>query len=157
MTDQNAATPAAPIVTATTGTARRVIRSSRTGSTVVGTAGAARPPRPRAPARTTIHIRSYLDRMGSQAAVDTGRLVLWWDRPLWLAGHNYRGWQWTAFVSNGTRLIVTRGRAAGTYVVIGHQRLNRQSGPLPRVRADLVLQTCVGRQTGLTLLRRVGS
>jgi hypothetical protein len=39
-------------------------------------------------------------------------------------------------------------------VVVGHIRLNRQSGALPHVNADLVLQTCVGSATGLTLLRR---
>lgn len=105
--------------------------------------------------RGTVYIRSYVNRPGSQAAVDTGKLVLWWNKPLWLAGHNYAGWQWLAFVPTGTKIIVTKGEAAGTFIVTGHQRLNRQSGPLPRVLADLVLQTCVGRQTGLTLLRRL--
>jgi nucleoid-associated protein YgaU len=125
-----------------------VARSGRTATK----AAAARVARPAA--RRTVYIRSYLDRMGSQAAVDTGKLVLWWDKPYWLAGHNYRGWQWMAFVPTGTKVIVSSGRAAGTYTVTGHQRLDRQSGALPRVRADLVLQTCVGEQTGLTLLRR---
>ena len=50
---------------------------------------------------------------------------------------------------------VSSGRAAGDYVVTGHLRLSRQSGSLPHVNADLVLQTCVGTATGLTLLRRV--
>jgi hypothetical protein len=107
-----------------------------------------------ASAHRTVYIRSYLNRPGSQAAVDTGKLVLWWNKPLWLAGHNYAGWQWLAFVPTGTKVVVTTGDAAGTFIVVGHKRLNRQTGPLPRVRADLVLQTCVGRQTGLTLLRR---
>ena len=125
------------------GTARKVVFRSK-------------PMRPAAVNRVrgTVYIRSYLNRPGSQAAVDTGKLVLWWNKPLWLAGHNYAGWQWLAFVPNGTKIIVTKGEAAGTFIVTGHKRLNRQSGPLPRVLADLVLQTCVGRQTGLTLLRR---
>lgn len=137
---------------------------TRVGSSNVARAGTPRQVAPRSkpvglsavtPTRGTIYIRSYLNRPGSQAAVDTGKLVLWWNKPLWLAGHNYAGWQWLAFVPTGTKIIVTQGEAAGTYIVTGHKRLNRQSGPLPRVLADLVLQTCVGRQTGLTLLRRL--
>jgi len=128
-----------------------VARSGQSSSAVTTAKAAVRP----ATARRTIYIRSYLDRMGSQAAVDTGKLVLWWDKPYWLAGHNYRGWQWLALVKTGTTVVVTSGRAAGRYVVTGHKRLNRQSGPMPTVTADLVLQTCVGNQTGLTLLRRV--
>lgn len=84
--------------------------------------------------------------MGSQAAVDTGKLVLGWDKPYWLAGHNYRGWQCLAFVPTGARVVVTGGRATGTSVVTGHKRLARQSRPMPGVRADLVLQTCVGER-----------
>jgi hypothetical protein len=33
--------------------------------------------------------------------------------------------------------------------------LTRQGGPMLRTGADLVLQTCIGSGTGLTLLRRV--
>ena len=74
---------------------------------------------------------------------------------MWLAGHNWCGYQWMAYVKTGTTIVVPTGPAAGTYVVYGHLRLNRQSGSLPSVSADLVLQTCVGNGTGLTLLHRV--
>ena len=103
----------------------------------------------------TITISRYVDAPGSQKAIDACNLVLWTHAPLWLAGHNYCGFQWLASVPTGTTVRVTKGAAAGTFVVTGHLRLNRQSGALPALRADLVLQTCVGSGTGLTLLRRV--
>ncbi|MBI1377369.1 MAG: hypothetical protein GC157_07800 [Frankiales bacterium] len=106
------------------------------------------------PAPSARVISRYVDAPGSQAAIDRCNLVLWTHQPLWLAGHNYCGYQWLAFVPTGTTVRVTSGVAAGTYVVTGHQRLDRQSGALPHVSADLVLQTCVGSATGLTLLRR---
>ena len=40
-------------------------------------------------------------------------------------------------------------------MVYDHMRLGRQSGAMPRTSADLVLQTCIGSGTGLTLLHRV--
>jgi hypothetical protein len=100
-------------------------------------------------------ITRYTDAPGSQKAIDSCKLVLWTRSPLWLAGHNWCGWQWMAYVPTGSTVRVTSGAAAGTYVVTGHLRLSRQSGSLPRVKADLVLQTCIGSGTGLTLLRRV--
>jgi hypothetical protein len=100
-------------------------------------------------------ISSYSDTPGSQKAIDSCKLVLWTHSPLWLAGHNWCGWQWMAYVPAGSTVKVVGGAAAGTYVVTGHLRLQRQSGSLPRVNADLVLQTCIGSGTGLTLLRRV--
>jgi hypothetical protein len=100
-------------------------------------------------------ISSYSDTPGSQKAIDSCKLVLWTHSPLWLAGHNWCGWQWMAYVPTGSTVQVLGGAAAGTYVVTGHLRLHRQSGALPSVNADLVLQTCIGSGTGLTLLRRV--
>ncbi len=100
-------------------------------------------------------ISSYSDTPGSQKAIDSCKLVLWTHSPLWLAGHNWCGWQWMAYVPTGSTVKVLGGAAAGTYVVTGHLRLQRQSGSLPRVNADLVLQTCIGSGTGLTLLQRV--
>jgi hypothetical protein len=100
-------------------------------------------------------ISSYVDAPGSQKAIDSCKLVLWTHSPLWLAGHNWCGWQWMAYVPTGSIVKVTSGAAAGTFVVTGHLRLSRQSGALPAVNADLVLQTCIGSGTGLTLLRRV--
>lgn len=127
------------------------------------TAAVARPTkastsRPTTKTRTTrtVTIRRYADAPGSQRAIDACRLVLWTSRPMWLAGHNYCGYQWLAYVPTGTVVVVPSGRAAGRYVVTGHLRLSRQSGSLPHVHADLVLQTCVGRSTGLTLTRRLG-
>ena len=100
-------------------------------------------------------ISRYVDAPGSQKAVDGCNLVLWTHAPLWLAAHNYCGYQWLAYVPTGSTVTVTKGAARGTYVVTGHLRLSRQSGTLPKIAADLVLQTCVGNGTGLTLLRRV--
>jgi hypothetical protein len=100
-------------------------------------------------------ISHYTDAPGSQKAIDSCKLVLWTHSPLWLAGHNWCGWQWMAYVPTGSTVKVVGGAAAGTFVVTGHLRLGRQSGSLPTVHADLVLQTCVGSGTGLTLLRRV--
>jgi hypothetical protein len=100
-------------------------------------------------------ISSYSDTPGSQKAIDSCKLVLWTHSPLWLAGHNWCGWQWMAYVPTGSTVKVLGGAAAGTYVVTGHLHLHRQSGSLPSVNADLVLQTCIGSGTGLTLLRRV--
>ncbi len=101
-----------------------------------------------------ITISHYVDSPGSQKAIDKCNLVLWTRAPLWLAAHNFCGFQWLAYVPTGTTVRVTSGAAVGTYVVTGHLRLSRQSGALPRLHADLVLQTCVGSSTGLTLLRR---
>jgi len=100
-------------------------------------------------------IARYLDAPGSQKAIDRCNLVLWTHHPYWLAGHNYCGFQWMAYLTTGSLVTVSSGPARGTYRVTGHVRLNRQSGSLPHVSADLVLQTCVGSATGLTLLRRV--
>ena len=100
-------------------------------------------------------ISHYTDAPGSQKAIDSCKLVLWTHSPLWLAGHNWCGWQWMAYLPTGSTVRVSSGAAAGTYVVTGHLRLSRQSGSLPHVDADLVLQTCIGSGTGLTLLRRV--
>jgi hypothetical protein len=144
------ATAAAPARTVSraasvTGSARRAASPATTSTA-----------RTHKPAVRTVTIPRYADAPGSQRAVDACRLVLWTARPLWLAGHNYCGYQWLAYIRTGTVVVVRSGRAAGTYVVTGHLRLSRQSGSLPRVHADLVLQTCVGRSTGLTLAHRLG-
>jgi len=101
-----------------------------------------------------ITISSYVDAPGSQAQIDKCHLVLWSHHPLWLAGHNWCGFQWMAYVPEGTTVRVVGGAAAGTYVVTGHVHLTRQGGPMLRTGADLVLQTCIGSGTGLTMLRR---
>jgi hypothetical protein len=132
---------------AKTTTARATAATRTTGAP---RARAAKPTTPR-----TITISRYVDAPGSQKAIDTCKLVLWTHSPMWLAGHNWCGYQWMAYVATGTVVHVASGAAAGTYVVIGHKKLSRQSGPLPHLSADLVLQTCVGSGTGLTLLRRV--
>jgi hypothetical protein len=119
------------------------------------TAGAKAASAPSAPAGKTITISRYANAPGSQAAIDTCQLVLWSSSPNWLAGHNWCGYQWMAYVKTGTTVVVTSGAAQGTYVVYDHLRLGRQSGAMPSTSADLVLQTCVGSGTGLTFLRRV--
>jgi hypothetical protein len=103
----------------------------------------------------SITIDHYVNKPGSQSAIDKCNLVLWTRSPLWLAGHNWCGYQWMAYVPTGTNVTVTHGLAAGTYVVTDHIHLSRQSGDLPTLNADLVLQTCIGNGTGLTLLSRV--
>lgn len=73
-----------------------------------------------------------------------------------LAGHNHMGFQWLSRQPVGRTVVVSSGPVAGTYVVTGHMRLNRQSGDLPSFgSADLVLQSCEGSGTGFSLLRRV--
>ena len=104
---------------------------------------------------SAITIDHYVNKPGSQSSIDKCNLVLWTQSPLWLAGHNWCGYQWMAFVPTGTTVTVTHGLAAGTYIVTDHLRLTRQSGELPTLNADLVLQTCVGDGTGLTLLKRI--
>ena len=131
-----------------TATATPVAKPNPTSSTPSAT------PKKAADAAANVTISHYVDKPGSQAAIDTCNLVLWTHSPLWLAGHNWCGYQWMAFVPTGTTVTVTQGLATGTYVVTGHKRLTRQSGALPTLNADLVLQTCVGDGTGLTLLKR---
>jgi hypothetical protein len=121
----------------------------------VATAGAKATSASSAPAGKTITISRYTNAPGSQAAIDKCQLVLWSSSPNWLAGHNWCGYQWMAYVKTGTTVVVSSGAAQGTYVVYDHMRLGRQSGAMPSTSADLVLQTCVGNGTGLTFLRRV--
>ena len=97
-------------------------------------------------------ITAYDDKPGSQQSIDKCHLVLWSHSPLWLAGHNWCGYQWMAHLRTGARVVVSEGIARGSYAVTGHVLLSRQSGAMPHVDADLVLQTCVGSGTGLTLL-----
>ncbi len=141
---------------ATTTTAKPVAAKATTKATAKATAKpAATKPAATKPAAKSYTIKRYVDAPGSQAAIDKCKLVLWTKSPMWLAGHNWCGYQWMAFVKTGSTVKVTSGAAAGTYVVTGHLKLTRQSGALPKLSADLVLQTCVGSGTGLTLLRRV--
>ncbi|HET7899824.1 MAG TPA: hypothetical protein VFL59_01470 [Candidatus Nanopelagicales bacterium] len=148
-----AARPAAAVVVVVKATPRRA--SAPAAKATVAKKTATKPARKAAAAPKTITNSRYVDAPGSQAAIDRCKLVLWTHSPLWLAGHNWCGYQWMAFVRTGTTVRVTSGAARGTYVVTGHVRLTRQSGSLPHLNADLVLQTCVGSGTGLTLLRRV--
>jgi hypothetical protein len=146
--------PAAVVVTtpskAAAAKATVVTKKAATPKKTVAPKKATKPAAPK-----TITISRYVDAPGSQSQIDKCRLVLWTHSPLWLAGHNWCGYQWMAYVKTGTTVKVTTGVAAGTYVVTGHLKLTRQSGSLPKLSADLVLQTCVGSGTGLTLLRRV--
>jgi hypothetical protein len=132
--------------------------ASRAVSTTIKPA-ASKPAKPSAARKSAtspriVTISHYVDAPGSQAQIDKCHLVLWTHSPLWLAGHNWCGYQWLAFVPTGTTVVVTSGAAAGRYVVTRHITLHRQSGSLPSLSADLVLQTCVGSSTGLTLLHR---
>lgn len=167
------AAPTAPAVgTATAGVAlaastsapasrtlTQVVTTTTATATAATTPVAAAKPATTAPAKKrtakAIVIGRYTYAPGSQKAIDQCKLVLWSTRPMWLAAHNYCGYQWMATVAKGRTIKVTSGKAAGTYVVTGHLRLSRQSGAMPAVKADLVLQTCVGSGTGLTLARRV--
>ena len=133
---------------------RAAVTNKRTSTAPSARPAASSSARPSS-ARKTVTISRYVDAPGSQAQIDKCRLVLWTHAPLWLAGHNWCGYQWLAYVPTGTVVTVTSGAAAGKYVVTGHRTLHRQSGSLPSLSADLVLQTCVGADTGLTLLHRV--
>ena len=153
--------PPAPVVKPVTVVAKVVTRAVPPAPKAKPRA-TTRPTAPRKPVAAakvvtsrTITISRYVDAPGSQQAIDACNLVLWSHTPLWLAAHNYCGYQWLATVPTGTTVRVTSGAAAGTFVVTGHLRLDRQGGVMPAVNADLVLQTCVGSGTGLTLLRRV--
>jgi hypothetical protein len=139
--------------------APRTLTQVVTTTTVPAPVAAAKPAATTAPAKKRaakpVVISRYTYAPGSQKAIDQCKLVLWSTRPMWLAAHNYCGYQWMSSVPKGRTITITSGKAAGTYVVTGHLRLTRQSGSMPAVKADLVLQTCVGSGTGLTLARRV--
>lgn len=98
--------------------------------------------------------------LGSQRAIDKGKLVTWMTFPVCLlAGHNTMGWAWMDDLKNGTRVRVTTGPCAGLYVVYARKSQARKGGPVPAwmsdSRLDLVLQTCKTRGMGFSLLRRV--
>jgi hypothetical protein len=145
-----AAKPSAPAGTRSTSTRSTTPKSTSTAAKPATVSASSA-----ATASSSLRINRYVDAPGSQKAIDKCNLVLWTHKPMWLAAHNYCGYQWLAYVETGRTVVVTHGAAAGTYVVTGHRRLTRQSGSMPSLHADLVLQTCVGKGTGLTLLRRV--
>lgn len=90
----------------------------------------------------------------AQSCIDAGRLTGYNGK--YLAGHNYRGYQWLSRVAVGTTVKVTSGPLAGTYRVYGHLGLNRQGGAFPNTGgADLVLQSCESSGTGFSLARRI--
>jgi hypothetical protein len=151
-TKTTATRTAAPVKAKATRTTTKAKATTRTTTRKASTSKASAT---RATSTGVRVISHYTDAPGSQKAIDSCKLVLWTHAPLWLAGHNWCGWQWMAYVPTGSIVKVVGGAAAGTFVVTGHLRLGRQSGSLPTVHADLVLQTCVGSGTGLTLLRRV--
>jgi hypothetical protein len=112
-------------------------------------------PRPQPTRAPGITITSYAWCPGSaQSCIDAGRLTGYNQK--YLAGHNYRGYQWLSRVAVGTTVRVTSGPLTGTYRVYGHLRLNRQGGSFPDTGgADLVLQSCESNGTGFSLARRV--
>lgn len=107
-----------------------------------------------------VRIAGYRDCTGNpQPCIDQGRGLTLYGRDVGvniLAAHNYHGYQWLSRVAEGRTVVVSSGPVAGTYLVTGHMRLNRQGGPIPSFGgADLVLQSCEGSGTGFSLLRRV--
>lgn len=106
-----------------------------------------------------------IDGIGSQAAIDTGALVLWTTEPAhWLAGHDTDGWDWIDEIPTGTYVVVECGQATGTYQVYGHEWHGHRGGSFPSWAyggPDLVMQTCTGPGssgeygTGFSLLNRV--
>ncbi|ATN93714.1 cysteine protease [Streptomyces phage Abt2graduatex2] len=120
------------------------------------------PPKPRRLAHkpTAVHISGYRDCTGNpQPCIDQGRGLTLYGRDVGvniLAAHNYHGYQWLSRMALGRKVVVASGPLAGTYRVMGHLRLNRQSGPIPPFGgADLVLQSCEGSGTGFSLLDRI--
>lgn len=95
----------------------------------------------------------------SQAAVDTGKLVVWTTNPTCLlAGHDNMGWQWIDDIPVGRTVIVGSGPCSGKYVVYGHKWQPTKGGPIPSWMSgvDAVLQTCTGATgMGFSLLRRI--
>jgi hypothetical protein len=154
------AAPGVALASSTSAPAPRALRPVVTTaakapvSKPTATTTAAKAPATKTAAKRVV-ISRYTYAPGSQKAIDQCKLVLWSTRPMWLAAHNYCGYQWLSSVPTGRTIVVSSGKAKGTYVVTGHLRLSRQSGSMPVVKADLVLQTCVGSGTGLTLARRV--
>ncbi|AKA61711.1 hypothetical protein SEA_YDN12_44 [Streptomyces phage YDN12] len=112
------------------------------------------------PTPSAVHIGGYRDCTGNpQPCIDQGRGLTLYGRDVGvniLAARNYHGYQWLSRVALGRTVVVASGQLAGSYRVTGHMRLNRQSGPIPSFGgADLVLQSCEGRGTGFSLLRRI--
>jgi hypothetical protein len=111
--------------------------------------------RPIATPPADIRISFYRDCSGNpQPCIDAGTLTMYAGRIL--AGHNYDGYQWLSRVPVGRTVRVISGPLAGTYEVYGHHYVARQGGAIPAFPGDpaLVLQTCEGRGTGFSLLRR---
>jgi hypothetical protein len=106
-----------------------------------------------------VYIKQYTTQQGTptqlQHLIDKCKLVLWTQHPYWLAGHNWCGYQWLAYIPTRTILTITTGPAKGTYQITGHYLLHRQKGTAPNLHADLILQTCIGRNTGFTLAKRL--
>jgi hypothetical protein len=112
--------------------------------------------RPIAKPPADIRISFYRDCSGNpQPCIDAGSLTMYAGRIL--AGHNYDGYQWLSRVPVGRTVRVISGPLAGTYRVYGHLYIDRQGGAIPSFAGspELVLQTCEGRGTGFSLLRRM--
>jgi len=116
-------------------------------------------PAPRAsttPSGTTLRIgawtHTYVSAYGSQASLDACNAVEW--EPHWIAGHNYCGYQFWAYLPVGQTITLT-GKNAGTYVVTSRVYLPEQGGKKPALPAyDLALQTCKGAGTQIVLARK---
>jgi len=115
-------------------------------------------PKPAGPPVVTL---SPITAFESQAAVDTGALVTWFDPGVWglclLAGHDNMGWYWLDDLAVGTIVRVTQGPCTGEYEVGGHERQPVKGGKAPdwMWNYDLILQTCTGSSgTGFSLAMR---
>ncbi|MFE4424217.1 hypothetical protein, partial [Streptomyces sp. NPDC056817] len=73
-----------------------------------------------------------------------------------LVGHNYCGFERFATLPVGTTLTVTGPTSVAEYRVYGHRAINRQGGSGAGLYdGDLTLQSCLGRDTGFSYLRRI--
>lgn len=118
-------------------------------------------------AQTVIHIGKWsrVVKKGGQGLVNGCRYAVLWAGPTpdahtrgtaVLVGHNYCGFKRFATLPVGTIVTVTGPTSVAEYRVYGHRVINRQGGSGAGLyEGDLTLQSCLGRGTGFSYLRRI--
>lgn len=112
------------------------------------------------PQRVSLTPTNY--KTNSQAVVDTGILVTWFDGSegmgCMLAGHDVDGWFWIDDLAVGTFINVTQGPCAGNWKVITNRYERRSVDPYPWMweqDGNLLLQTCNDYGYGYTIAQRI--
>ncbi len=118
-------------------------------------------------AQTVIHIGKWsrVVKKGGQGLVNGCRYAVLWAGPMpsadtrgtaVLVGHNYCGFERFARLPVGATVTVTGPTSVAEYRVYGHRVINRQGGSGAGLYGgDLTLQSCLGRGTGFSYLRRI--